>query len=116
MAACGEDSSDNPAGPIGTPGPSGATVTIGANGAVSPSSVTITRGQSVTFINNHNTLHDMTSDPHPLHTDCQEINAVGVVQPGQPKMTNALPNARTCGFHDHANPNSNNLRGQIVIQ
>ena len=115
-AACGDDSPDSPAGPIGTPGPSGATITIGANGAVSPSSVTITRGQSVTFVNNHTAPHDMNSDPHPQHTDCQEINAVGFLQPGQTKQTNALPNARTCGFHDHANPNTASLRGQIVIQ
>ena len=115
-AACGDDSPGSPAGPIGSPGPSGATMTIGANGAISPSSVTITRGQSVTVINNHTALHDMVSDPHPQHTDCQEINAVGVLQPGQTKQTNALPNARTCGIHDHANPNTNSLRGQIVIQ
>jgi plastocyanin len=115
-AACGDDSPGSPAGPTGSPGPSGATITIGANGAVSPSSVTITRGQSVTFINSHNAVHDMVSDPHPAHTDCRELNAVGLIQPGQTRLTNALPTARTCGFHDHANDTNANLRGTIVIQ
>src|SRR5262245_58776486 len=115
-AACGDDSPDSPAGPSGTPGPSGATITIGANGAVSPSSVTITRGQSVTFVNNHTAVHDMESDPHPQHTDCREMNAVGLIQPGQTKLSNAFQTARSCGFHDHINDTNANLRGTIVIQ
>ena len=85
-------------GVAGAPGPSGATITILANGTVSPSTVTISRGQSVTIVNNDARVHDMTSDPHPTHTDCQEINAVGLLQPSQSKLTNALNTARTCGI------------------
>ena len=96
---------DNP--PVtGNPGPSGATITIGANGAVSPSQVQIATGQSVTWINNDSRSHDMSSDPHPAHTDCPQMNAVSNISPGQTKLTNAFPSARTCGFHDHNSPTS----------
>jgi plastocyanin len=118
IAACGSSpSSPSNPGPItGSPGPSGATITIGANGAVSPTQVQITAGQSVTFINNDSRTHDMSSDPHPSHTDCPQLNAAGGLSPGQTKLTNAFPAARTCGFHDHNSPDVAALTGRIVIQ
>jgi plastocyanin len=117
--ACGGGSYNSPTGPStggGSPGPSGATITIGSNGAVSPGEVTISVGQSVTFVNNDSRRHDMTSDPHPDHTDCPPMNAVGILQPGQTRLTNAFPTARTCGFHDHEDPENNNLKGRVVVR
>jgi plastocyanin len=112
----GYEGPTNPSPGGGGSGSSGATITI-ANGAVSPSSVTIAVGQSVTFVSNDSTMREMRSNPHGTHTDCPEINAVGVIQQGQTKLTDAFRTARSCGFHDHA---SNNLiaalRGTIVIQ
>lgn len=119
MAACGGGggSPTSPSSPVsGSPGPSGATITIGANGAISPSQVTVAVGQSVTFVNNDTRTHVMSSDPHPTHTDCPEINAVSTLSAGQTKATNAFPTARTCGFHDHNNPDTAALQGRIVIQ
>ena len=46
----------------------------------------------------------MTSDPHPEHTDCLEINNIGFLSPGQTKETGNLNTVRTCGYHDHGNP------------
>jgi plastocyanin len=119
LTACGDSDSDNgnpPTAPSGGgPGPSGATITIGNNG-VTPSSVTISVGQSVTFVNNSGSIHEMDSDPHPQHTDCPQINAVGTIGNGQTKLTNALTTARTCGFHDHTQPDTNNLKGTITIR
>lgn len=103
-------------GTSGTSGPSGATITIGANGAVSPSQVTIAPGQSVTFVNNHSSPHAISSDPHPIHTDCPAINALGTLSAGQTKTTNAFTTSRTCGFHDHNNPGDTALQGRIVVQ
>ena len=100
----------------GSPGPVGATVTIGANGVVTPTQVTVSVGQSVTFVNNHDRRHDVTSDPHPTHTDCPPMGPVGNLTAGQTKTTNAFTTARTCGFHDHDDPDNPNLRGRIVIQ
>jgi plastocyanin len=118
MISCGGGSSPNSPSPpnTGDPGPSGATITIGPNGAVSPSQVTITRGQSVTFVNNDSRSHEMHSDPHPVHTDCPPMNAVGVLSANQTKTSNAFPTARTCGFHDHNNPDVAALTGRVIIQ
>ena len=46
----------------------------------------------------------MDSDPHPEHTDCPEINNIGFISPGQTKETGNLNTVRTCGYHDHGNP------------
>jgi plastocyanin len=120
MLACGDSSGTGgggtPSGPSGGgPGPSGATITIGANG-VSPNAVTISVGQSVSFVNNSGSTHEMDSDPHPQHTDCPEINAVGTIGNGQTKLTNALNTARTCGFHDHTQDTNVSLKGTITIR
>ena len=115
FAACGGGDDSTPTGPGSTPGPSGATITI-ADGRVTPASVTINVGQSVTFINNNGRGHNVTSDPHPNHTDCPAINAVGNMTNGQTRLTNALTTARTCGFHNHDDPDNANFRGSIIIR
>jgi plastocyanin len=97
------------------PGGSSATITIGPNG-VSPSSVTIPVNGRVTFTNNDSQAHQISSDPHPTHTDCPPINDLGTLQAGQSRDTGAFPTARACGFHDHLNPNDASLRGTITIQ
>jgi plastocyanin len=83
---------------------------------VSPTLLTVPAGSRVTFVNNDTRRHDMTSDPHPEHTECPEINAVGALQPGQSRETGNLVAARTCGYHDHEQPTNNALRGRIVVQ
>ena len=119
-AACGGGSS-TPTNP--TPPPSGgggnpqtATITIGADGRVSPSTVTIAPGGRVTMINNHNVSHDMQSDPHPEHTQCPELNQWGFLQPGQQRTSGNLNAARTCGFHDHDRDTNTGLQGRVIIQ
>jgi plastocyanin len=114
--ACDSDngSPTNPSG--GGLGTSGATITIGANGAVSPASVSISVGQTVTFVNSHNASHEMASDPHPAHTNCPSINTVGNLAAGQTRLTSAFTAAGTCTFHDHGDPNNNALKGTITIR
>ena len=58
----------------------------------------------------------MTSDPHPEHNDCPEINTVGLLQAGERRETANLVTVRTCGFHDHDDANNNTLKGSIVIR
>jgi plastocyanin len=118
IACGGGDNGGNPNSPTppsGSPGPSGATITI-TNGAVSPSSVTVAAGQSVTFVNNDSRAHDMASDPHPVHSDCPQMNALGNIPAGATRSSNAFPSARTCGFHDHNDPENRSLQGTVVIQ
>ena len=124
-AACGGGSS-TPTTPTTTTPPTttppsttptdSATITIGSNGSVSPSAVTITRGGRVTFVNNHTRAHDMSSDPHPEHTDCPEMAAVGFLSPGQSRTSSNFNTARSCGFHDHNEPDTAGLKGRITIQ
>jgi plastocyanin len=120
MVACGGGSSSTPTTPTSPTNPTTpsniATITIGADGRVSPATVTIARGGRVTMINNHNIAHDMSSDPHPAHTDCQELNQWGFLQPGQQRTSGNLNTARTCGFHDHNRENDTGLQGRVIIQ
>jgi hypothetical protein len=58
----------------------------------------------------------MSSDPHPEHTECPEINQAGFLAPGQQRQTGNLNNPRTCGFHDHNQPSNAALTGSIIIQ
>lgn len=118
-AACGGSSSPtNPTPPPtgGSGNPQTATITIGADGRVSPSTVTVAPGGRVTMINNHNQPHDMNSDPHPEHTQCPELNQWGFLQPGQQRTSGNLNTPRTCGFHDHNRENDTGLQGRVIIQ
>ncbi len=92
-----------------------ATITI-ANNAVSPNAVTVSPGCRVTFVNNDSRNHDMSSDPHPEHTDCREIGSVGVLMPGRSGETGNLNTVRTCGFHDHLQEQVASLKGTITIR
>jgi plastocyanin len=114
LSACG-------GGDGGTPGPSPTPnnpnrITIGSNGAVSPTELVVAPGSRVLFTNNDSRRHDVTSDPHPEHTDCQEINQVGLIAPNQSRETGNLVAVGTCGFHDHENPDENRLKGRIVVR
>jgi plastocyanin len=93
-----------------------ATVTITANNLFQPSEVRVLAGGRITFVNQNNRAHDITSDPPHLHTDCPAIIEVGFIQPGQTKQTGVLDQVRTCGFHDHMQENNPDLRGRIIIQ
>jgi plastocyanin len=116
--ACG-GGSDSPTSP--TPSPGGdaaadsATITITGAGIISPSSVTIRQGGRVTFVNNHSSPHDMSSDPHPTHEDCEPMNQVGFLSPGQSRTSGNFNQVRTCGFHDHNLPGNTGLQGRITI-
>ncbi len=118
-SACGSSSS-SPSAPTSTPSPTPSptattTITITANGA-SPQNITVAPGSRVTFVNNDSRTHEMNSDPHPVHSDCPEINAVSFLAVGQSKATDALNTPKTCGFHDHNQPSAASLQGTIRIQ
>lgn len=124
FVACGGGGSNNPGGPsgggsqrvgsTGSVGAIGATITI-ANGSLSPSQVTISVGQSVRFVNNDGRGRDMSSDPHPNHTDCPSLNR-GLVGAGQTRETFGFAGTGSCGFHDHNDPDNNGVKGSITIQ
>ena len=98
----------------GTPAPSSVTVTITSNG-VTPNDFAVAVGGTITWVNNDNTVHDPSSDPHPQHTDCPPLNT-GDINPGQQTDDRRLPTARVCGFHDHLNPGPATSWGRVTIQ
>ena len=126
LAACGGSGSSSSASPSGpsptspttTPGGAVATTTITImNNVASPKDIIVARGSQVTFVNNDTLSHNVTSDPHPEHTDCPEINQVGFLSAGQQRQTgNMVTNRTVCGFHDHDLPNVAGLQGSITIQ
>jgi|ERR1051326_1756979 len=109
VAACGGGSPSSPS-------PGTTTVTISSSG-VNPTQLSVSQGTRVLFVNNDNRSHNMTSDPHPEHTDCPELNAVGLLLPGQSRESGNLNTIRTCGFHDHDDPppGGNKWTGKITI-
>ncbi len=120
LAACG--GGDSPASPSPPPGGGGGgggtatnTITINAQGSVNPANVVVAVGTRVTFVNNDSRSHLMSSNPHPVHTDCPELN-IEPLQPGQSRETGVIASAKTCGFHDHDNPTSSALMGTIRAQ
>jgi plastocyanin len=113
VAACGGGNTGPPApSPPANPN----RITISSAGVASPAELVVAPGARVLFINNHAQRHQMSSDPHPEHTDCEELNQVGVLTPGQTRETGNLVAVRTCRFHDHENPDDDALRGRIVIR
>src|SRR5262245_56261992 len=115
LAACGGSSSPSSPSPSPSPNPSTVTVTISASG-VSAKTVQIAVGGHITFVNNDARNHTIDSNPHPAHTDCPEINQVGLLQPGQSRDTGNFSVARSCGYHDHSAPSDTSVQGTIVIQ
>ena len=114
VQACGDDGMPGAPSDTGTGGASAATISITANG-VSPASVQVPVGSRVTFVNNDSRSHQMSSDPHPIHTECPAVN-LAILAPGASGQTGVLNAARTCGFHDHLFPDDAPWRGTIVIQ
>jgi plastocyanin len=112
MTSCGGSGPSAPAPPPA----SGPTITISSAGVVTPRELTVSPGARVLFVNSDARRHDMTSDPHPEHSDCTEINSVGLLSPGQRRETSNLVAVGTCGFHDHENPDNTNLQGRIIVR
>ena len=113
VSACG--SSSPPSGPS-PGGAEGRTITVTSSGA-SPKTLTVAQGTRVLFVNNDSRPHNMTSDPHPEHDECPEINQVGLLLPNQSRETGNMNTVRTCGFHDHDDPPPGGSRwtGSIMI-
>ena len=110
VAACG--SSSNPM----SPSSSGTIPTVTVTGAgVSPTEVRVSVGGRVRFVNNDTVNRQINSNPFPAHDDCPPINAVGVLTPGQSKMTDVLSLAGTCGFHEHLTEGAASFLGVILV-
>ena len=111
-AACGGGSS--PVTPSTVSVSATPTITISETG-VSPAELRISVGQKVRFVNNTSQTHEMRSNPYPIHTDCPAINELPVLSAGQSGLTGALTEQRTCGYHDHQQPQNQEFQGVILV-
>jgi hypothetical protein len=114
LAACGGGAGSTPA-PSPTP-TSPYVITISSSGGAAPRDLTVPPGARNLFVNNDGRRHDMTSDDHPDHLECPALNQVGLLTTGQSRESGNLVVVRTCGFHDHEDPNNPNLKGQIIVR
>jgi hypothetical protein len=111
--ACGGGSSPTTPTPPAATGP---TMTIDASGVLSPKELVVSPGSRVLFTNRSARARQVSSDPHPDHTDCPEINQVGFLAPDATRETGNLNTPRTCGIHDHEDPSDADMRARIVIR
>lgn len=111
-AACGSSSSSPSGG--SSDGPVAQTFTITSAG-ISPKTATVALGSRITITNNDSRSHNMNSDPHPEHTQCPALN-VGVLSAGQSRSSQNLTSARTCGVHDHDDPDNAAWKATITVQ
>ena len=112
--AAGGCGSSNSAPSGANDGTIAATLTITASG-ISPKSATVALGSRVTIINNDTKTHEMDSNPHPEHTDCPALN-IGVLTSGQSRTSQNLTTARSCGIHDHGDPDNALWKATIAVQ
>ena len=89
--------------------PAAATITYSNNG-FNPSKTTVKAGDIVAIKNTSSGNMQFDSDPHPVHTDDEELNA-GAVAPGQ-TVTFTVTTKGTFGYHNHLNPSD---KGTIVV-
>ena len=114
-AACGGGSSSTPTTPT-PPTANQPRLTIDASGVLGPKELVVPPGTRVLVTNNSSRARQVSSDPHPDHTDCPAINQVGFLPPGQTKETGNLNVVRTCGIHDHDDPGNRDMQARIVVR
>lgn len=112
LASCSKSSSPTEPTMGGTMA-SGGSIALTAQG-VSPKTTTVGFGARVTITNNDSAPHEFASNPHPVHTDCPEINAP-VLMTGQSFTATMASKVETCGFHDHLNPTNAAFQGTIFV-
>jgi plastocyanin len=77
----------------------------------SPATMTVKAGIVLTIKNTSSSTLQMQSNPHPAHTDDNDLN-VGTVAAGSSK-TFTVTKTGSFGFHNHLNPSD---AGKIVIE
>jgi plastocyanin len=90
--------------------PVAATITYTDNG-FSPANTTVKSGDSVRITNKSSQPLQMDSDPHPVHTDDEDLN-VGEVAPGESK-TFTVTKKGNFGIHNHLDPS---MTAKIDVQ
>ena len=96
--------------------PTEITISVTATG-FKPKESEIALGGHARFENIDDRLHSIASNPLISHADCPPINEVGILVPGQSKLTSAFTEAKTCGYHDTASEGTGQLlMGTITVR
>lgn len=77
----------------------------------SPSTVTVKAGTTITVKNNSSSPLQFSSDPHPAHTDEDELN-LSTLSPGA-STTFVATETGSHGFHNHLNEDAS---GTLIVQ
>lgn len=76
-----------------------------------PKDITISVGETVTWMNSDTDNHNVSSDPHPVHTLYTPLN-LGMIKAGDSKSL-SFPTTGTYKYHDHLNPS---LTGSVTVK
>lgn len=118
-AACGGNSAQSPSTSSNSlqqssqPAAQGQHTVVYSDSGFSPDSVTIKKGESVTFENQSSGGMDVASNPHPTHTDYPEFDQGKSSQSGNSTYTFTFDKVGTWGYHNHFNPGA---RGTVIVQ
>jgi plastocyanin len=93
-ASCGSGTPTSPAGG----GPVIATVMLESTGP-NPREITIGVGETVSFMNHEGVPHTIAGGAGPSQSACPEINAVGLLSPGEIRSTAPFSTAKICDYH-----------------
>ena len=80
-----------------------------------PREITIGVGESVSFMNHEGVPYAVAGGAGPSQSACPEIDAVGVLRPGEIGSTDSVSVAKTCDYHV---PNGQAVlfSGRIVVR
>lgn len=90
------------------------TVKLTATG-LSPASLTVKRGDTVTILNTSGVSFWPASNPHPSHSDCPGFDALRGLSNGE-SYTVTFSSIQTCGYHNHLDPANASMQGTITVR
>jgi plastocyanin len=93
-ASCGSRTPTSPAGG----GDVIATVMLESTGP-NPREIAIRVGETVSFMNHEGVPYTIAGGAGPSQSACPEINAVGLLAPGEIRSTAPFSTAKTCDYH-----------------
>ena len=111
-ASCSKSS---PTEPVMTGGSSTNETVVLTSSGVSVHALTVPPSSRITFMNSDSVAHEIASDPHPVHTQCPELNGP-VLQPNATFTAMMASMPENCGFHDHLNATNPAFQGSITVK
>lgn len=76
-----------------------------------PQSITVKKGTTVKWVNKSGEEGNVSSDPHPIHTNYSPLNLGSFADGDSVSLT--FDKAGTYGYHDHLNPQ---LKGTVIVE